>query len=68
MFIVIDCDAIDDMMNENSTMNSLADYDAAIVTDLAAAYKIADKFISEQGVSRAIIVPLDDTKVLAATM
>lgn len=68
MFLVIDSDAIDDMMNENSTMNNLADYDAGIATDLDAAYKIADRFVNEQGVTQAIIIPIDDTKVLAATM
>lgn len=68
MFLVVDYDAIDDMMDDNFNMMNLADYDAAIATDIVAAYQIADKFINEQEVSQAIIMPLDDTKVLAATM
>lgn len=68
MFIVIDNDIINDMMDNNLNMINLADYDAAIAMDLAAAYKIADKFINEQDVSQAIIMPLVGDKVLAATM
>ena len=68
MFIVVDNDVINDMIDDNFNTLNLADYDAAIAMDLEAAYKIADNFIMEQDVSQAIIIPLDDTKVLAATM
>lgn len=68
MFIVVDNEAIIDMIDNNLNVMNLADYDAAIAMDLAAAYQIADKFIMEQDVSQAMIIPIDDTKVLAATM
>ena len=68
MFIVVDNDAIVDMMDNNFNIMNLADYDAAIAMNLDAAYKIADKFINEQDVSQAIIMPLVGDKVLAATM
>lgn len=68
MFIVVDNEAINDMMDNNLNIMNLADYDAAIAMDLEAAYKIADNFIMEQDVSQAIIMPLVGDKVLAATM
>lgn len=68
MYLVIDFDAINDMLENDFSMNSLSDYDAAIAENLEAAYKIADRYIMEQEVTQAIIIPLDDSKVLAATL
>ena len=68
MFFVVDYDAIDDMTINNLDMNNLADYDAGIAMNLDAAYKIADRFINEQDVTQAIIIPLEGDRVLAATM
>lgn len=68
MFLVVDNDAISDIIDDNLTRINLADYDAAIAMDLVAAYEIADRFINEQEVSQAIIMPLIGDKVLAATM
>lgn len=68
MYLVVDYDAISDMLEDNSTMNSLADYDAAIADNFNAAYAIADRFVNKENVTRAIILPLDGTKVLAATL
>lgn len=68
MYLVVDYDAISDMLDNNPPMNGLADYDAAIAMNLEAAYRIADSFIMEQEVSQVVIIPLDDTKVLAATV
>ena len=68
MYLVVDNDAINDMLEDNSTMNSLADYDAAIAEDINAAYLIADRFVNKENVTQAVIIPLDDTKVLAATL
>lgn len=68
MYLVVDFDAINDMLDDNFTMNNLTDYDAAIAINLDAAYQIADKFIMEQEVTQAMIIPLDDSKVFAATL
>ena len=68
MYLVVDFDAINDMLDDNFTMNNLTDYDAAIAINLDAAYQIADKFIMEQEVTQAMIIPLDDNKILAATL
>lgn len=68
MYLVVDWNAIYDMFENDFTRCSLADYDAAIAEDIDAAYEIADRFINKQDVMQAVIIPLDDTKVLAATL
>lgn len=68
MYLVVDNDAITDMLEDNFTMNTLSDYDAAIAEDINAAYLIADRFVNKENVTQAVIIPLDATKVLAATL
>lgn len=68
MYLVVDNDAISDMLEDTFTMNSLEDYDAAIAEDINAAYLIADRFVNKENVTQAVIIPLDATKVLAATL
>lgn len=68
LYLVIDMDALNDMFESDWNMNSLADYDAAIAVGLAAAYKIADRYIMEEDVTQAIIIPIDADKIFQATM
>lgn len=68
MYLVVDNDAISDMLEDNFTMNSLEDYDAAIAEDINAAYLVADRFVNKENVTQAVILPLDGTRVLAATL
>lgn len=68
MYLVIDFDAINDMLENDFSMNSLSDYDAAIAENLEAAYKIADRYIMEQDVTQAVVIPIDDSKIFRAMM
>ena len=67
-YLVADMDALDDMFDSDWNMNSLADYDAAIAIGLEAAYKIADRYIMEQDVTQAVVIPIDDSKIFRAMM
>lgn len=68
LYLIIDNEVVTDMYDENRSMNSLADYEAAIATSLEDAYKIADRFLEEDEVSQAIILPIEADCVLAATL
>lgn len=67
-YLVTDMDALDDMIDADMNMNNLEDYDAAFAIGLEAAYKIADRYIMEEDVAQAVIIPIDVDKILRATM
>lgn len=68
LYLVTDMDVLNDMLESDWNMNSLADYDAAIAFGLEAAYRIADRYVMEEDVKQAVIIPIDDSRILEATM